>query len=443
MNQYSEHEKLNLFKSLFKGREDVFAIRWEKPARPSGGGKKSGYMPAYHYDPYMYRLHKMKGGTFKDYKDKTYLPLTDQQLLKHFNGEQLIGIYPLLQDNTSWFIAADFDKAEWANECRTFLNVCKEQDIPAYLERSRSGKGGHIWIFFDKPYPAIRSRKVLITLLEQAGIFSVFDKSSSFDRLFPNQDFHSGKGLGNLIALPLHKPTLEEGNSCFIDEQLEPYQDQWKFLSTIQKVSVSHLDAIFNTLQPDNVSVSPNINPIAIGSGKLHIQLNNVVRLNRSGMTPGLINFLKEELNFSNSEYFIKKKSGRNTWGTERYFRFIEETEHEVIIPRGFIGKIIRFCMQQNIDFEFQDERKKHNPIPFKTNFNLRSHQKSAIEATSRKEFGVITAPPGSGKTVIGLKVIAEKQQPALIVVHRKQLLEQWVLIGNNLTGYVLTLTTT
>src|SRR5690606_21031402 len=103
MNQYSENEKLNLFKSLFKGREDVFAIRWEK-------AKKSGYMPAYHYDPYMYRLHKMKGGTFKDYKDKTYLPLTDQQLLKHFNGEQLIGIYPLLQGNTSWFIAADFDK---------------------------------------------------------------------------------------------------------------------------------------------------------------------------------------------------------------------------------------------------------------------------------------------------------------------------------------------
>ena len=415
MNQYSENEKLNLFKSLFKGREDVFAVRWEK-------GNKSGYMPAFHYDPYRYRLHKMNGGTFKNYKDKTYLPLTDQQFLKHFNGEQLIGIYPLLQDNTSWFIAADFDKAEWADECRTFLSVCKEQNITAYLERSRSGKGGHVWIFFDKPYPATRSRKILITLLEQAGIFSVFDKSSSFDRLFPNQDFRSGKGLGNLIAIPLHKSTLEEGNSCFVDEQLEPYQNQWAFLSSIQRVSITHLDAIYNSLQLNNIPASPSID-----SGKLHIQLNNIVRLNRSGMTPELINFLKEELNFANSEFFIKKKSGRNTWGTERYFRFIEETEHEVIIPRGFIGKMIRFCKQQNIDFEFQDERKKHDPIPFKTNFSLRSHQKSAIEATSRKEFGVITAPPGSGKTVIGLKIIAEKQQPALIIMHRKQLLEQWV----------------
>ncbi len=224
-----------------------------------------------------------------------------------------------------------------------FIKICKEQVIPAYLERSRSGKGGHVWIFFDKPYPAIRSRKILIALLEQTGVFSLFDKSSSFDRLFPNQDFHSGKGLGNLIALPLHKPALKEGNSCFIDEQLKPYQDQWKFLSSIQRVSVYHLDTIYHSLQPNKTPVSTDINPMAIGSDKLHIQLNNVVRFNRSGMTPELISFLKEELNFANSEYFIKKKAGRNTWGTDRYFRFIEETEHEVIIPRGFIGKLIRY----------------------------------------------------------------------------------------------------
>ncbi len=159
----------------------------------------------------------------------------------------------------------------------------------------------------------------------------------------------------------------------------------------------------------------------------MYIKLNNTVHLNRSGITSELINFLKKELYFANSEYFIKKKTGRNTWGIERYFRFIEETEHEVIVPRGFIGRLIRYCKQQNIDFEFHDERKKHIPIAFTTNFSLRLHQKSAMKATSRKEFGVISAPPGSGKTVIGLKIIAEKQQPALIIVHRKQLLEQWV----------------
>ena len=123
---------------------------------------------------------------------------------------------PLLMDNTSWFIAADFDKQKWAADCLTFMNVCKEKEIPVYLERSRSGKEGHVWIFFDQPCPAIISRKVIATLIEQSGIISVFEKASSFDRLFPNQDRLSGKDLGNLIALPLHKPAWERGNSCLM-----------------------------------------------------------------------------------------------------------------------------------------------------------------------------------------------------------------------------------
>lgn len=415
MNQFSEKDKLKLFQSLFKGREDVFAVRWNK-------GKKAGYMPAYQYDPYMFRLHKMKGGSFKDYKDKTYLPLTDHQLLKHLHGEQHIGIYPLLQDNTSWFIAADFDKENWADECRRFVNICNKRKIPAYLERSRSGKGGHVWIFFEKSYPAIRSRKILISLLEQTGILSVFDKSSSFDRLFPNQDFLSGKGLGNLIALPFYKPALEERNCCFVNEQLEPYQNQWGLLASIQRVPISHLDKIYTSLQPNQTQTQ---NSLQIN--KLNIKLDNTVHLNRTGIPLEMINFLKEKLNFVNSDYFIKKNIGRNIRGTERYFKCIEETEHEVIIPRGFVGKLIRFCKKQKINFEFQDERIKHVPIRFTTNFTLRSYQIPATEAALHKEFGIITAPPGSGKTVIGLKVIAAKQQPALIVVHRKQILEQWI----------------
>jgi hypothetical protein len=177
MNELLSNQ-IQLFKSVFKGREDVFAIRWEKE-------KKSGYMPAYFYDPYMYRAHKMKGGTFQNYNDKTYLKLTDQEISKHLNGEQLIGVYPLLQDNTSNFIVADFDEANWIDDAKKFLKACNDKNIPAYLERSRSGNGGHVWIFFGQPYPAIRSRKIFISILEQSGAFSAFDKSSSFDRLFP------------------------------------------------------------------------------------------------------------------------------------------------------------------------------------------------------------------------------------------------------------------
>ena len=408
--------QIQLFKSVFKGREDVFAIRWEK-------GNKSGYMPAYHYDPYMYRAHKMKGGTFQNYTDKRYLTLTDEETAKHLNGEQLIGVYSLLTDNTSLFLAADFDKENWIEECRKFIAACSERNIPTYLERSRSGNGGHVWIFFEQPYPAIRSRKIFINILEHSGAFSLFDKSSSFDRLFPNQDFLSGKGLGNLIALPLFKKTFEQGNSCFIDEAtLQPIHDQWHLLQNLKRISIAELDKFYQEVSNSSVSTLPKtIN------GKLVIVLDNIVKISREGMTTPLINFLKEELNFANSEFIIKKKIGRNTFGTERYFKFVEETENEIIVPRGFIGKLIRFCRENKIEHDFIDGRKRQNAISFSFNARLREHQQTVIESISKKDLGVIVAPPGSGKTIVALKIISEKQQPTLIIVHRKQLVEQWI----------------
>ena len=250
----------------------------------------------------------------------------------------------------------------------------------------------------------------------------MFDKSSSFDRLFPNQDFLSGKGFGNLIAFPLFKPTFEKGNSCFVNpDSFVPIADQWNFLKNIQKVTTDHLDELYNGLK-SGVEFNP---PIATDD-KLNISLNNIIRISRSGLTHALINFLKEELNFANSEFFIKKKSGRNTFETVRYFKLVEETESEIFIPRGFIGKLLRFCKESQIEFGFVDERKLKPSIPFAFNAALRNHQLGVIETVSKKDYGVIVAPPGSGKTVIGLKIIANKRQPALIIVHRKQLLEQW-----------------
>ncbi len=408
--------QIRIFKSVFKGREDVFAIRWEKE-------NKSGYMPSYSFDPYLYRAHKKSGGTFQNYKDKTYQNLTDKEIAKHLRGEQLIGIYPLLSNNTSHFLAADFDESDWINDARKFLNACNEKDIPAYLERSRSGNGGHVWIFFDQPYPAVKSRKIIITILEQAGIFSQFDKGSSFDRVFPNQDFLSGKGLGNLIALPLYKKTFEQGNSCFIDPKNQvPFEDQYAFLEKIKRITSTQLDKLYQ----DIPNASPSI-VSKISNGKLIILLNNQVQINRVGMTSPLINYLKEELNFANSEFIIRKRTGRNTSGTNRFFKFVEETENEVIIPRGFIGKLIRFCRENKIDHDFIDQRQRPNTVQYIFNATLREHQQTVIDAIAKKDLGVIVAPPGSGKTIVALKIIAEKQQPALIIVHRKQLLEQWI----------------
>lgn len=262
----------------------------------------------------------MKGGTFQNYNDKTYLKLTDLEISKHLNGEQLIGVYPLLQDNTSNFIVADFDEANWIDDAKKFLKACNDKNIPAYLERSRSGNGGHVWIFFDQPYPAIRSRKILISILEQSGTFSVFDKSSSFDRLFPNQDFLSGKGLGNLIALPLFKKTLEQGNSCFIDtETFQPIKEQFEFLKNIERISISELENLYQSLAATSNSTFQKV-----VDGKMIITLNNEVKISRDGMTTPLINFLKEELNFTNSEfssekiaYFLQRFGARETFKLE------------------------------------------------------------------------------------------------------------------------------
>ncbi|MDP5081662.1 MAG: DEAD/DEAH box helicase family protein [Winogradskyella sp.] len=416
------NEQIQFFCSLFKGREDVFALRWEKAS-------KSGYMPAYSYDPYVYRLHKQKGGTFKDYKNKTYLKLDNYQFSKHLSGEKFIGIYPLLKDNTSWFIVADFDKKNWKEQSKKAVESCREFNIPAYLERSRSGNGSHVWIFFDKPYPAIKSRKIILSLFEKTDVFSVFDKNTSFDRLFPNQDYLSGKGLGNLIALPFQGNTLQQGNSCFIDiETFVPYEDQWEFIREITRVSVNHLDEVLESFSEEfhKKIVIEDSNNTILNSGKLVIKLNNSIVINRSGLTTPIIDFLKDNLNFYNSDFFVKKKAGRSTWQTNRFFKLIDEAENTLEIPKGFIGKLIRFCRHNNIDFEFLDQRKKAKDIQITSKIELLKHQNTPLEVALKKDFGIIVAPPGSGKTIIGLKLIEQKNQPALIITHRKQIAEQW-----------------
>jgi len=202
-----ENDHIILFKSLFRGRQDVYAVRWEKDG-------KGGYMPAYKVDWSDYNRHKASGGTFNDYSKKEYLPFGDEAILNHLSGKETVGIYPLLEDNTSHFIAADFDEENWKESILKLYSACSKFEIPAYIERSRSGNGGHLWVFFEENLPAEQTRKFMFELLREASIISHFEKEPSFDRLFPNQDFHSGKGLGNLIALPLNGKAIQNGISA-------------------------------------------------------------------------------------------------------------------------------------------------------------------------------------------------------------------------------------
>jgi hypothetical protein len=356
LNLSSKH--IQLFQSFFKSREDVFAIRWEKES-------KSGYMPAYDLDWKAFSTHKANGGTLKNFQNKQFAKLTEQRIANHLNGKEIIGLYPLLEDNTSWFIVADFDesissKKTWMEECRIFMDACRKKELPVYLERSRSGKGGHVWIFFDATFPAFKSRKIILHILEDRGIISPFDKNSNYDRLFPNQDYHSGKGLGNLIALPFQQKALANNNSCFIDEQtLIPFENQWEFFQSIQRVSIKYLDTLYNGISKEIEEVKTIRQKEYPISNGLQIVLSNQIRIPRNNLSAELITFLRDNLNFINSEYIIKKKLGKNTFGTTSYFKLLEEKDGFVLLPRGFIGKLLRFCSEQKITYTLIDEREK------------------------------------------------------------------------------------
>jgi hypothetical protein len=229
--------KIALFRSLFRGRDDVYPRRFE--SRKTG---KAGYSPVC-ANEWVQGVCAKPRVKCAECPNRRFLPVTDDVMRWHLSGQDdngrdfVMGVYPMLLDETCFFLAADFDKASWQEDAKAFLETCREMDLPAYLERSRSGNGGHIWLFFAHAISAGVARKLGSHILTETMERRPDIGLDSYDRFFPNQDTLPKGGFGNLIALPLQKRPRESGHSVFVDERFVPHSDQWAFLSTVRKLS--------------------------------------------------------------------------------------------------------------------------------------------------------------------------------------------------------------
>jgi len=415
----TNQEKIILYRTLFRGRSDVYSRRWEK-------ADKSGWMPAYSFDWNEFNAHRARGGTIKDFENKKLLSFTDEILLNHLLGKETIGIYPILKDNTSYFIVADFDEADWKNDSQKFIKECGNIGLKAYIEISRSGNGAHVWIFFEENYPCWKSRVILLELIRKVFNYSDFIKEVSFDRLFPNQDTIIDGGFGNLIALPLQGERVKNNTSVFCNsDTFALYLDQWEFLKTIHKHKIIELENIYEKLliKKDN----GNTTPTKSNDSCPHINLNGSIRIKKQELSPKTISFIKEELNIFNKEYMVKKRLGKSIFKIEKYFNLIQDNKDEIILPRGFLDKLANYFKKEKISYKINEEYKKHKNIKFKSDIKLRNEQKKILSIIKNKTNGIIISPPGSGKTIIALELITKLGLPTLILVNRNQLLSQWI----------------
>jgi superfamily II DNA or RNA helicase len=439
MNSTSDSlSKIRLFMSLFRGRDDVYAKRWENKNKGT-----SGYSPVC--------LNQWQSGVCGKPKipcskceNKLYASLDEDVIENHLRGNIVVGIYPMLPDETCCFLAMDFDEADWQKDISVLRNVCIEFNIQFAIERSRSGKGGHVWFFFENRLSAALARKFGTALLTCSMGRRHEIQFKSYDRLFPSQDTMPKGGLGNLIALPLQKVARENENSEFIDENFQSYFDQWAFLSTIQKIPEDHLDDLISELCPghelgtlkidiEEKTEKPwerHINKTGLQKSDFPKQLDivkaNMLYIPKVGISQKALNRLKRLASFKNPMFYKQQAMRLPTYGHPRVVSCADEIKEYLCLPRGCEPELSHELEELGISIRFIDKTYTGKRIDVDFIGQLRDEQSLALKHLSHHDNGILSGTTAFGKTIVAIKLIAEKKVNTLILVDKVSLLSQW-----------------
>lgn len=443
-------EKVVLFRSLFRGRDDVYPRRFE--SRRTG---RAGYAPACGNE-WVRGICEKPRIKCADCAHRAFLPPTDEVIRWHLSGkdqagaEFIAGVYPMLRDETCHFLAIDFDKETWRDDVRAVMATCEKLDIPAALERSRSGHGGHIWLFFAEAVPATLARKVGSFLLTETMERRPELGLASYDRLFPNQDTLPKGGFGNLIALPLQKVPRRNGNSVFVDDALRPWSDQWVFLSGIGRLSKARVEALARDAEtrgrvtgvrfaptgdeddpepwnapPSRRRREPPLEPPLPSA--VELVLGDQIYLAKDALPTALRNRLLRLAAFQNPEFYRAQAMRLPTYDKPRIIGCAEDLSDHIGLPRGCLDELRALFKAHKIKTRIRDERVTGNPLELAFTGKLRPEQEAAATAMLAHETGVLSATTAFGKTVLAAHLIAARGVNTLVLVHRQQLMEQWV----------------